>query len=396
MREGTIGGNEGVATGSENMETILAEGSSIHIRRATEGDLSSLLRIMTRYRKDTAEHVSDIFTVENSEKDQLEVLKEALTAADTVFFLAGMSQSEPTAVLWCRHVEKAPPVYQPGRSILSVKAFYSSSEEMVIVGPHLLDAAITWAKDFSKTEGIFVSSITWARDSAMRQVIKHFHKTSKLVGSERYLELFQVEGETARMRPATEWYFSQSQDIRSALTQDGPPSATVRSATSNDLPSMVELSRQKRHDYARYQPIFWRPAEDGDQKQVGFFGWLLQQEGPLLFVSEAPDGSLNGFLIALPTERLAMKDPAFRLLNGLHIDDFTVAKDELWATAGRELLLTAVTAHQRRVGDKAAINVISGTHDLAKRNLLERDANMKSLFTWDILPAGNLYKGSGT
>lgn len=396
MSEGTIGGNESVATESENMETILADGSSIHVRRATEGDLSSLLRIMTLYRKDTAEHVSDMFMVDNSQQVQLEVLQEALAAADTAFFLAGMTMREPTAVLWCRHVEKAPPVYQPGRSILSVKAFYSSSDEMVIVGPHLLDAAITWAKDFGKTEGIFVSSITWVHDSAMRQVIKNFHKTSKLVGSQRYLELFQVEGEAARMRPATQWYFSQSQDIVSGLTQDGPPSATVRLATSSDLPSMVELSRQKRHDYARYQPIFWRPAEDGDQKQLGFFGWLLQQQGPLLFVSEAPDESLNGFLIALPTERLAMKDPAFRLTNGLHIDDFTVAEDDLWATAGRELLLAAVTAHQRRVGDNAAINVISGTHDLAKRNLLERDAHMRSLFTWDILPAGNLYRGLDT
>jgi hypothetical protein len=394
MKEGTTGGTGSVPTGGEGSETIVADGARIHVRRATESDLSSLLRIMNHYREDAAEHVSDMFTVEKSQQAQLEGLQEALAAGDTAFFLAGMSQSEPTAALWCRHVDKAPPVYQPGRSVLSIKPFYASAEEMTIVGPHLLDAAIRWAKDVSTTQGIFVSSITWTHDSAMRQVINNFHKASKLVESARYRELFQMEDEAARMRPATEWYFSRSQDIVSALRQDGPPSETVRLATSNDLPSMVRLSRQKRHDYARYQPVFWRPAEDGDQKQEGFFGWLLQQEAPLLFVSEAPDGSLSGFLIALPTERLAMKDPAFRLVHGLHIDDFTVAEDKLWATAGRELLIAAVTAHQRRVGDHAVVNVISGTHDLAKRSLLERDAHMRSLFTWDILPAGNLYKGS--
>ncbi|MEY4668710.1 MAG: hypothetical protein RL518_1409 [Pseudomonadota bacterium] len=382
--------------GSEDMETIVTDGARIHVRRATENDLSVLLRIVTHYREDAAGHVRDIFTVERSQQAQIEGLQEALASADTAFFLAGMSQNAPTAAMWCRHAEKAPPVYQPGRSILFVKPFYTSAAEVAIVGSHLLDAAVTWAKDFSETEGIFVSSITWAHDSSMRQVIENFHKTSKLLGSERYRELFQLEGEDARMRPATEWYFSRSQDILSALTQHGPPSATVRLARSHDLPSMVKLSRQKRHDYARYQPVFWRPAEDADQKQIGFFGWLLQQEAPLLFVSEASDGSLSGFLIALPTESLAMKDPAFRLISGLHIDDFTVAEGELWATAGRELLMAAVTEHQRRNNDSAVVNVISGTHDLAKRRLLERDAHMRSLFTWDILPAGNLYKGADT
>ena len=63
---------------------------------------------------------------------------------------------------------------------------------------------------------------------------------------------------------------------------------------------------------------------------------------------------------------------------------------------GRDLLFTAVTAHQDRVGTEATINVISGTHDRAKRKLLEGDAHMRSLFTWNILPAGNVYKGSDT
>ncbi len=110
-------------------------------------------------------------------------------------------------------------------------------------------------------------------------------------------------------------------------------------------------------------------------------------------MSEAGDGFLNKFIIALRMERLPMNDPAFRLRNGLHVDDFAVADDDVWSTVGKDLLLAAVTAHQERVGTDAAINVISGTHALAKRRLLESDARMRSLFTWDILPAGNLYEG---
>ncbi len=362
------------------------------IRKATEEDLSSLLRITSHSRERATTHIQGIFSVERRQQAQLQVLREALAAKDTAFFIANELHNEPSAVLWCRHVESVPPVYQPGRSALSIKTFCTSEDAMAQAGPPLLDAAIEWAKSVSATGQIFVSLITWTLDTAMHEVRDNFHKSSTLLGNERYRELFKVDGEDARMRPATAWYFARSQDILSALRQGGFPSTTVRRATKSDLPRMVELSRQKRHDYARYQPVFWRPAEDAEAKQLDFFRWLIQQDAPLLFVSEESDTSLNGFVIALNMERLPLSDPALSLVNGLHIDDFTIANDELWSTAGRELLLAAVSAHQSRVGADSVVNVISGVHNQPKRKLLGSDANMRSLFTWDILPAGNLYK----
>ena len=364
-----------------------------YVKRATERDIASLVRVIARCREEAAPHRKGLFAFETNEELQRGGVQEALAANDTAFFLAGTTPNEPCAALWCRHIENAPPVYKPGRSILSIQAFYSSADEMVIGGPGLLDAAIEWAKSVSKQDELFVSSVTWAHDPAVREVIQSFHKTSILVLSARYRKLFTLNGNDARMRPATQWYFGRSLDVTSALSQGAPQSTKVRRATEKDLPRMVELSGKRRHRYARYQPVFWRPAEDADEKQIGFLGWLLQQEAPLIFVSEAGDGSLNGFIIALRMERLPMNDPAFRLRNGLHVDDFAVADDDVWSTVGKDLLLAAVTAHQERVGTDAAINVISGTHDLAKRRLLESDARMRALFTWDILPAGNLYEG---
>lgn len=369
---------------------------NFHVRRATENDLPSIRRIISHSREQATLHLHDLLSVERSEHCQVDDLKACITDRDTAFFIANKLHDEPAAVLWCRHVKGAPAVYRPGRSALSVKAFYISEGEMITVGHLLLDAAIEWATNLSPTGEIFASAITWTHDVAMQEVRQHYHVRSNLVELERYRELFTIEGEHARMRPVTEWYFGRSPDVLSSLLPEGHKFGAVRPATESDLPRMVELSRQKRHDYARYQPVFWRPAEDAEAKQLDFFRWLIQQDAPLLFVSEESDTSLNGFVIALNMERLPLSDPALRLPNGLHIDDFTVARDELWATTGRALLVAAVAAHQSRVGADSVINVISGTHDQSKRELLEQRANMRSLFTWDILPAGNLYNGQDT
>jgi hypothetical protein len=119
------------------------------------------------------------------------------------FFSGGGPISKPSAALWCRHVENAPPVYELGRSIFSVNAFHTANKEMGMVGPSLLDAAIRWAKSISKRAELIVSAISWEHDATWRAVTRDFHKTSTLVGREGFLELFRIEGENARMRPAT-------------------------------------------------------------------------------------------------------------------------------------------------------------------------------------------------
>lgn len=180
-----------------------------YVKRATERDIASLVRVIARCREEAAPNRKGLFAFETNEELQRGGVPEAFAANDTAFFLAGTTPNEPCAALWCRHMENAPPVYIPGRSILSIQAFYSSADEMVIGGPGLLDAAIEWAKSVSKQDELFVSRVTWAHDTAVREVIRSFHKTSTLVGSARYRELFTLNGNDARMRPATQWYFGR-------------------------------------------------------------------------------------------------------------------------------------------------------------------------------------------
>lgn len=52
----------------------------------------------------------------------------------------------------------------------------------------------------------------------------------------------------------------------------------VRVATPADIGRMVELSAAKRAQYARYAPVFWRQAEDADEKQARYFAALLENE----------------------------------------------------------------------------------------------------------------------
>jgi hypothetical protein len=90
-----------------------------------------------------------------------------------------------------------------------------------------------------------------------------------------------------------------------------------------------------------------------------------------------------------------MLDSALTMRNGLHIDDFAVKSDALWDTARRVLLASAVEAHEKHTGKSAVINVVSGAHDIDKRRFLSEEAGMRSLYSWDILPSGNLFGRQG-
>ena len=375
-------------------ESHLSLGHAWSVGKATERELTTVATILGNFRDQATKHLNKLLVFESREDSDTDALQIALTSRDQAIFLACASQSAPTAALWCSHMENAPPVYDPGRSILCVKAFTTCADETKVVGPLLLDEAIRWAKSISTRESIFVTSITWAHDHAMQMVQGNFHNLSALRGDARYTELFQLEDQSTRMGPATEWYFGRSHNILSALNHTGALSAPIRQATESDIPRIVELSQQKRLEYARYQPVFWRPAADAEQRQLGFFRLLQQERDNILLVSEGTNEALDGFIIALPRTTLPMTDPALRVPHGLHIDDYTVEHPELWDTVGRDLLAAAIKTHQDRIGTAPVINVLSGTHDRAKRKLLEGAAGMRSLFSWDVFPAGNLYPGA--
>jgi hypothetical protein len=48
-------------------------------------------------------------------------------------------------------------------------------------------------------------------------------------------------------------------------------SCIIHNATSNDIESMVRLSKLKRLDYEKAQPQFWRHAPDAEIQQATWF-----------------------------------------------------------------------------------------------------------------------------
>src|SRR4051794_39434681 len=110
--------------------------------------------------------------------------------------------------------------------------------------------------------------------------------------------------------------------------------AMIRKARLEDAPAMVELSERKRTEYQSYQPRFWRKAADSREKQLPFFGRLIENDRVIVLVHEAA-GSVDGFVVASLIEAPPVYDP------GGHtclIDDFAVGAASDWATVGRELL----------------------------------------------------------
>lgn len=138
----------------------------------------------------------------------------------------------------------------------------------------------------------------------------------------------------------------------------------VRIATKNDIAEMVVLSEQKRTEYAHYQPLFWRKAEDSAEKQEAYFYHLLEQDHIILLVSEADTG-IDGFIIAS-----IMPAPPVYDIGGLNcmIDDFCVTDEETWFTIGRELLGQA----RQTAKELGAVQlvVVTGHHHEAKRAFL--------------------------
>ena len=108
----------------------------------------------------------------------------------------------------------------------------------------------------------------------------------------------------------------------------------IRMAVAADVPRMVELSEQKRTEYERYQPVFWRKADGAGEKQVPFFVAQLTKPNAIALVQEEL-GKINGFVIAVLVESPPVYDPG-----GLTclIDDFTVARKADWESIGPPLL----------------------------------------------------------
>ncbi len=55
----------------------------------------------------------------------------------------------------------------------------------------------------------------------------------------------------------------------------------TRTAAAEDLDDIVELAELRRGEYARYQPVFWRPAADAKDRHRPYLARLIAKRSML-------------------------------------------------------------------------------------------------------------------
>lgn len=142
-------------------------------------------------------------------------------------------------------------------------------------------------------------------------------------------------------------------------------SCTVRRATLEDVPKLVELVTTERQDLARRQPVFWRPHSEAPARTQLWFSHLLAQESSFAFLAEEA-GEARGFLLVNPPAVPPVYDPG---RPAFLVDDFVVLPGP-----GRAAMLGALFAAAEREAaarGPAQFIVIAVTHDEDKTRLLE-------------------------
>lgn len=141
-------------------------------------------------------------------------------------------------------------------------------------------------------------------------------------------------------------------------------SASIRTARSEDLESILELAAARRWQYATYQPTFWRPAGDARARQRPYLAGLIEDDAVVTLVADAANGVV-GFAIGRLTSSPPVYDPGG---GTCVVDDFTVADTADWSTVGVDLLRAVRRIAQQR--GAAQIVVVAGHLDVAKRTAL--------------------------
>lgn len=142
---------------------------------------------------------------------------------------------------------------------------------------------------------------------------------------------------------------------------------------------MTALAALRREQYARYQPLFWRPAAGAAGKQRPYLARLVAGDEVITLVSDEA-GQVTGFLIAALTPAPPVYDPG-----GLtcQIDDFVVSPATRWATTGAGLLRAGLAEAGRRGAVQAV--VVTGHLDEPKRQAL-RACGLEIASEWWVTP----------
>jgi hypothetical protein len=156
-------------------------------------------------------------------------------------------------------------------------------------------------------------------------------------------------------------------------------SEQIRPATAADVAAMTTLAAMRREQYARYQPIFWRPAAGAQDKQRPYLASLVASEKVITLVSDDA-GQVTGFLIATLGPAPGVYDPG-----GLtcQIDDFVVTPATKWPVTGSELLRAGLAEAGRRGAIQAV--VVTGHLDQPKREAL-RACGLEIASEWWVTP----------
>jgi GNAT superfamily N-acetyltransferase len=138
----------------------------------------------------------------------------------------------------------------------------------------------------------------------------------------------------------------------------------LRRAESRDVTEMVELAEKRRLHYQRYQPTFWRKAQDSREQHIPFLESLLKREDVIMLVYESME-KIEGFIIADFVAAPPVYDPGGPTCR---VDDFCVAEEHLWGNVGLTLLNEVLRLAKER---GAALSVVVCGHlDQPKRAML--------------------------
>lgn len=149
----------------------------------------------------------------------------------------------------------------------------------------------------------------------------------------------------------------------------------IRDAKVEDVAAMVALIEASRTRLEEWQPQFWRKAEASAAMSDGWFGVLVGNPEIITLVSDT-DGKIDGFLIAMLQDSPPVYAPGGKTCL---IDDFAVAADDLWRSAGRDLLHAAL-AQAKGKGAIQTVVVAPDAHAAKKAMLAAEGLSIAS--TW--------------
>jgi ribosomal protein S18 acetylase RimI-like enzyme len=153
----------------------------------------------------------------------------------------------------------------------------------------------------------------------------------------------------------------------------------IRNAAAADVAAMAGLAEMRRQQYARYQPLFWRPAAGALDRHRPYLAKLVDSDQVITLVSEEA-GELTGFLVATLTGAPGVYDPGGPTCQ---IDDFAVMPGDRWQTTGARLLRAGLA----EAGQRGAIQavVVTGHLDEPKREML-RACGLEIASEWWVTP----------